>query len=233
VVAKTRLPAKKSPAKKKATKTKKAPEKPQNKRGSTGKRYPKELWAECQTEFESGKYKSLKEMFITCGQLVDNYPSLSALDKRCTKYKWVAKREEVYASIADKNRALFIKLGMTDEKAVGIMIEGMTGGTEVLDEIVKKMADNDTGLIDLQSIELIKQYLSSCPNRKGFVEMYHKMLGNYTARKTELTGKGGGPLRTKSEDLSKEDLANELKRMRADSPDITGVINDLMAGDVD
>ena len=145
--------------------------------------YPVSTWAKVKADYETGNF--------TIEKLWKKYGIAAVtIETKIIKKKWIkgSSAPAIQQTIAEKNIAMFAKLGMTTEDLAQKLINGLNTQEKAAKEIAEKINNSD---VDIEMYtKLIPQILDDRKISLEYAKEIIKMIGVYAPAKKETEHSG-------------------------------------------
>lgn len=172
--------------------------------------YDVKTWAKAKADYETGDF-SVEKLGKKWGI------SDTAIENKIADEGWIKgkNKEKIEMGIAERNIAMFAKLGMTQEKVAEKMLEGilLPEATEKkLAELLKNSDEEEKAEDYYKNLTaIVKQLVNDRYLSLKYIQELNKMCGTLAPFKKELTGKEGSPLSASR--MTKEQLIDALRNI--------------------
>ena len=169
--------------------------------------YSVKKWAEVKADYETGNFSAQK--------LHQKYSiSLKAIINKMVKDKWIKGKSKpaIELGIAERNIAMFAKLGMTQENVAQKLIDGVDSANrsaQYIADQIKANKDSDENIDTDWLYKVIPQIIDDRKISLDYIKELNKMCGTLAPQQREISGKGGTELFGKG--ATREELANAIK----------------------
>lgn len=183
-------------------------------------KFPEEIWIRLKKSYESGLFDSLDALHKFYSEQLKVCPGIDSIKQRCAKEKWEKgkDKEEIEQLEKETNEQIFTRLGMSRERAIKLVIDGMTFGDDMKPQILDTLKEQG---VSREVVTQLERLVGSARTRLDYIQEYNRMVGALAPAKKEIGGPGGKPLFQGNEKLTGEELDRRIMERVSALSDVT------------
>lgn len=189
------------------------------------KKIPPAIWTQIRALYQSGVFNSFDELHLACKKMFKVCPTKQALYSRSKREAWKKNlsQDKIERAIEQGYQELFQKNGLGRGDIVLKIKEGIDHADKIRLDLIKELSPtlskskdgkNEADIaISEMAADLLKRYFQSLDVRKGYLDMYFKLTGDYSAVKVKRSRGSSGGEGALDDDMSLDELIAERERM--------------------